>query len=335
MSTLAKRDAIASLLSQGVNKSEIARRLGISRASVRRWADKLDVAEFSKSEPELKDFIESLAPINIALPSRLPTQENDTDVTVVLGDTHFGVECKKTIEVFYQVLDELQPNTVVLNGDTLDMTAVSRYPKDVRYEINLLEERTAYHQFLANVRAILGTTARIIETNANHSGDGVEGRWWKYLSDRLGAVASLPDVLESLSYGKVFIPEWANVELLQDYEMCGGNLFVMHGDVVRKNGGYSARGMLDKWFASIIMNHTHRVGMTAQRIPGIGKRKDQQIICYENGCACDLVPCYATATNWQNSFAIVHEGNESYGIEQVLINNGVATVGILGKTIKA
>ena len=344
-----KRDAIESLLLKGKNPTEISKITGIPRTTVRYWIERLSVDDLQSkyniksndtvsSNPvglnDASDFIKSLSPIQLVRPPRLESKTTDSGLAVVIGDTHFGVECQKTLEVFYKIIDEVRPETIILNGDTVDLMAVSRYPKDVRYEVNLLQERVAYHTFLTNIYSICGKGVKIYETNANHSGNGVEGRWWRYLSERLGALASLPSVIESLSYGNVFLPEWADVKLVDFVELCEGNLYVMHGDVVRKNGGASARGMLDKWYTSIIMNHTHRAGLTSQRIPGLGSRKDQTITVYENACACDLTPCYTTAPNWQNGLSIVAMDGDSFGVEQVLINNGVATSTTLGKTIR-
>lgn len=344
-----KRDAIESLLIEGKNPTEISKITGIPRTTVRYWIERLSVEDLQSNyniKPsdtvstnpeglrEAADFIKSLSPIVIPNLPRHNITKTDSNIAVVIGDTHFGVECQKSIDVFYEVIYELKPSTIILNGDTVDLMAVSRYPKDVRYEVDLLQERVSYHTFLKEIREICGYGTTIYETNANHSGDGVEGRWWRYLSDRLGSLAALPDVIDALAYDKVFLPPWAQVEMVEFVELCEGNLFVMHGDVVRKNGGYSARGMLDKWYTSIIMNHTHRAGLTSQRLPRLGSRKEQTITVYENACACDLKPSYASAPNWQNGFSIVAMDGDSFGVEQVLINNGVATVATLGKTIR-
>jgi hypothetical protein len=346
MSNAAKRDAIASLLEKSCTPTQISNKLGLPRSTVRYWVEKLDVQKVESditdsndginkaTSEQLYSFFEQLAPITVTNPPRRKSIVTDSSIAVVIGDTHFGAECDKTLEVFYKVLDELKPGTVVLNGDTVDLLAVSRFPKDVRYDVTLLEERIAYHKFLSTVRKIVGSQTRILETDANHSGNGIEGRWWRFLSERLGPLAALPDVLENLTYQKVFVPDWADVELVPQVELCSGELFIMHGDVVRKMGGASARGMLDKWFTSIIMNHTHRMGATAQRLPGLGNRKDRQVTVYENACACNLTPCYATAVNWQNGFSIVAMDKNNFGVEQVMVNDGVAVVTTLGKTIK-
>ncbi len=339
-------DAVRGLLIKGYGVTAISRELGINRSTVYKYKDKSSVEEEVKAATEngysIQDFISQLSPISVNASQVSDTRGAGTklydtlnrDFAIVIGDTHFGAECQHTLNIFYQVLSDLRPATVILNGDTVDLLAVSRYPKDVRYDVTLLQERVAYHKFLETVRVILGNEAKIIETNANHSGNGVEGRWWRFLSERVGPLAALPDVIESLSYKKVFIPEWANVELVDSVELCNGNLHIMHGDVVRKQGGQSARGMMDKWYTSIIMNHTHRMGMTAQRIPGIGKRPDNVLYAYENGCACELKVSYATATNWQNGFSILKLSEETYGIEQVSVTAKGATVTTLNTEYK-
>jgi hypothetical protein len=347
MSNLTTEAAVRSLLTQGYGATAISKQLGINRSTVYKYKDKISVADTVEdygleANEDVQNFIHQLSPIIVnskpVLDSRTKTVHRydilNKEFVAVIGDTHFGAECNRTLNIFYQVLEDLKPGTIILNGDTVDLLAVSRYPKDVRYDVTLLQERTAYQKFLYTVREILGPEAKIIETNANHSGNGVEGRWWRFLSERVGPLAALPDVIESLSYKKVFVPDWANVELVDAVELCNGNLHILHGDVVRKHGGQSGRGMMDKWYTSLMMNHTHRMGMTAQRVPGIGTRGDKFLYAYENGCACELKPSYATAANWQNGFSIIKTEGDSYGVEQVSVTAKGAIVNTLNTSYK-
>jgi transposase-like protein len=329
--------------------SSIGRELGVHRSTVSDWVktestytqaipftnDNLTRIKETPKIEDIDEFLSSLAPININIAKPSTTTQPCGDYAMVIGDMHFGHECEKTLNIFFETVRQLNPHTIILNGDTLDMTSISKYPKDIRLNTSLLNERIAYQKFLATLRSI-SPYSHVFETNANHSGDGVEGRWWRYLSDRLGELRSLPDIAQKLSYENVFLDPKFNVELVDYVELPGG-LFVMHGDVVRKHGGYSARGLLEKWFTSIIGNHTHRVGMTSQRIPSIGNRPDQIITVYENGCACSLTPIYASAPNWQNSFCIVSTDSENdiYSVEQVIIQGDKANVSTLGTTIVA
>jgi hypothetical protein len=286
-----------------------------------------------KTKEEIFEFLEQLAPINCVIKDKKISKSTLSDYCLIIGDTHFPMQHQPTIDVFYQTILELQPKTIILNGDSLDMFSISRYPKDIRTTYSLLEERIEYHKFLKELISI-SNGADIFETNANHSGNDLSGRWFRYLSDRIGELACLPDVIENLSYSNVFLGDYKNNVNLVDFVELTPDLIVLHGDIVRKNGGYSALAHMDKWNISIIHNHTHRFGSTAKRIPSIGSRKDSQIFAWENGCACSLSPLYGACPNWQNGFSIVSlDNSNNYGIEQVHVNENKANISTLGKTI--
>lgn len=346
------------LKTEGYSFSNIARKLGIGKTTAREWVHDLvkspKITKISLEIPvpyikekmgiaqdpeELKDFILNLSPIEYPAPAKPVVSESPNKIALVIGDCHFGSESQDVLDIFLKTVEEMKPQTVILNGDTLDMFAISRYPKDIRIDSSLLKEREAYHKFLKSLHDITASYGSdIYETNSNHSGDGLEGRYWRYLSDRLGELAGIPELKDKLSYESMFFPNasWSRIKLVDYVEIVPG-FVVMHGDVVRKHGGYSARGLLEKWYVSIIANHTHRFGASSQRIPSIGSQKEKIIRVYENGCACDLSPCYASAANWQNSFSIVNYSDmtDQPAVEQVLITNKSACIAALGKTIKA
>lgn len=347
----------------GMSIREIGRAFGVPKTTVFDWTKNTSVnvttdktetqtsgfvnenlqrekpGKFSKSSDEVLEFLSNLAPFQSTRKERNTSIKSKNDFAIVIGDMHFPKHCQKTIDIFLAVVEELAPSKIILNGDTIDMLAVSRYPKDIRANYSLLEERNAYHSFINDLFEVATYDSEILEVNANHSGNDVTGRWWRYLSERISELASLPEIRDVLSYEKIFLGEYAEDIKLVDYANITEDFIILHGDVVRKNGGYSARGMLDKFNISLMHNHTHRFGSTAQRIPGIATRKDRQIFAWENGCACDLNPVYASSPNWQNGFSIIGFDNSkdynAYSVEQVMVNNGVANVAALGRTIKA
>lgn len=217
----------------------------------------------------------------------------------------------------------------------MDFLAISKYPKDLKHNWSLQKEREEYHAFLDELIGISGG-ADIYETFSNHSGDSVQGRWRRYLSDRIGELASLPDITDILSYEKVFLGDYSSKVKHVDFVQLN-DLIVTHGTTVRKNGGASARGEIDKWGSSIMHGHTHRIGSTVQRVPALGNRKEKQIVGIEGGCLCSLDAAYGNALNWQQGFNIVSldKDGETFGVEQVHINQGKASIATLGVTIKA
>jgi hypothetical protein len=353
------KEQVIEAKNQGLSYKEISNIYGIPRSTAFDWVKAAGTSDastvvgvvntnlkrekdvkFDKTADNVLEFLEQLAPIEVQPSSNsIISSSVNNGYAMVIGDMHFPKQCDKTISIFLQVVEKLQPETIILNGDTVDLLAVSRYPKDIRSQYNLLEERIAYHKFLDSLLAIVPEETQIIEVNANHSGNDVTGRWWRYLSERIGELAVLPEIRNVLSYESVFLGNYKDRVSLVDYVNITDDFVILHGDVVRKNGGYSARGMLDKLNISLMHNHTHRIGSTAQRIPGIGKRKDKQIFAWENGCACDLNPVYASSPNWQNGFSIIgldsNCTDRPYSVEQVMVLDGVAHVSTLGETIIA
>lgn len=344
------------LRSQGKTNTEISKTLGIPRTTLNDWIggsikkvvteitdDDGDVVytnivnSTSQSEDDVLAFIQKLSPMGYSAPVQSKVKQDANDIAIVIGDMHFGMECNKTLNIFFETVRELKPSKVILNGDTLDLFALSKYPKDPRKIINLEDEKNRYHAFLKTLHDITEPwNCEITETNANHSGNSQEGRLWRYISQQMPALASMTRVQELLTYENIFYPpaDWCRVTLV-DEVVLPTNLIVRHGTVVRKNGGMSARGEFEKVFASTLTNHVHRLGSTMQRQPAIGNRLEETYVNYENGCACDLNPDYVELPNWQNGFSIVNYTDDSIGVEQVLVRGNKATICSLGKTITA
>lgn len=358
MNNKLKEQVVKARLEDGYSYGKIKRLFGVAKSTAQGWVAKANeeveeqieitgffhenierqqqkIVNVSKDPELVKEFLEQLAPITYNKPIRRKLHTSATDFVMVAGDFHFPLQCDQTVDVFLQIVEEVQPKAVILNGDTVDLLAVSKYPKDIRKSYSLLEEREAYHNFLDRLLEVTGEDTVIYETSANHSGNGVEGRWWRYISANIGDLGCLPELQETLSYQNVFLGPYQQYVEYVDYVQLTDDFVILHGDVVRKNGGYSARGMYEKWQTSLMHNHTHRFGMTAQRVPALGKRPNKQFYAWENGCMCDLDPVYATACNWQNGFSIIALDGDSFGVEPVMVNNGIATVTSLGKTFHA
>lgn len=289
---------------------------------------------FKKTEDEVLEFLAQLAPIKIVPRYEEPVNIELNDYAVVGSDFHFGCHDPKAIDIFLETIFQLKPKTIILNGDTMDFLAISKYPKDIKKNWSLQKEREEYHAFLHELVGISGG-AKIYETTSNHSGQSIDGRWRRYLSDRLGELSSLDNIADILSYEKVFMGDYAAKVEHVDYVDLNG-LIVTHGTTVRSNGGASCLGEINKWGSSILHGHTHRIGSSMKRIPAIGNRPEQQLLGIEGGCLCSLDAVYASAPNWNQGFNIVSLSNtDSFGVEQVYINNGAANISTLGKTIRA
>ena len=345
------KEQVITARQNGATYSQIKTQFGVAKSTAQEWVAKgwtptperkpqvgyvnEDIqrdkpVRFKKTEDEVLQFLSELAPIKTTR-DRAPTTSHLSEFAVVGSDFHFGCHDESAINIFLEVIDELKPKTIVLNGDTMDFLAVSKYSKDLKHNWSLLTERMAYHSFLESLIEV-SDGAEIFETFSNHSGSSVDGRWRRYLSDRIGELSSLPNITDILSYENVFMGEFQDdVQHVDFVELSG--LVVTHGTSVRGDGGASCLAEINKWKTSILHGHTHRIGSSAQRIPAFGKRKESQIYGFEGGCLCKLDSTYSKHPNWSQGFNIVGLHGDTFSMEQVLVQSGVANVSTLGKTI--
>jgi transposase len=348
------KDQVKTARANGMTYSQIKEEFGIAKSTARGWVtddtasrsntvnpyinDNLQrdrPKRFQKTEDEVLEFLSQLSPISIT-----PKYENESvvelnDYAVVGSDFHFGCHDQRAIDIFLETVFQLKPKTIILNGDTMDFLAVSKYPKDLKHNWSLQTERIEYHAFL-NELINISNGAEIFETVSNHSGQSIDGRWRRYLSDRIGELASLDNITDILSYENVFMGQFKDRVKHVDYVDLNG-LIVTHGTTVRANGGASCLGEINKWGSSILHGHTHRIGSSCKRIPSIAGRPEQQLIGLEGGCLCSLDAAYGSALNWQQGFNIVslEKNHGEFGVEQVYIKNGKASITTLGMTITA
>jgi hypothetical protein len=291
--------------------------------------------DYSAKEPPIPEWLDALRPVQLAAPPKYQATQTPTDHVLVAGDFHFPEHDPAACNVLLETLRQLRPKQLILNGDTVDLLAVSRYPKDQRKVYQLRDEVAAFHAFLHEaVRIGSAWGLEIVETEANHSGNGTASRWHRYLSDRVPVLYAHPKAEQLLHYENWFYPEWAPIRLVESVVL-NEELLVIHGDMVRKHAAYSARGHAEKWHFSVMHSHTHRMGATMERIPAVGGREESVRRAYEIGCMCQLNPSYASAPNWTNGFAIVALSDEPglYGVDLVSIQQGKAVVPSLGQTI--
>jgi len=273
----------------------------------------------------MRDLLADLSPIEMPAPEPAASLRGPAQITVVAGDFHWPQHDEACENILLRVIDDIVPGLVILNGDLCDFNAISRYPRDPLTENwSLMDERRDMWEFLHRLERVMHRDAMLFETSANHSGGSREGRWRRYLSERIPEIASDPLVAEALSYKKMFHPPWSRISEAEEYVQIVPGLIALHGDVVRKNAAYSAVGMVDKWQVSLIHNHSHRMGHTSYRVPAIGTRPEGLVRAYEAGCMCKLTPTYGKGYDWQNGFCVVEHDGTDFNVVPIHIHNNKA-----------
>jgi hypothetical protein len=282
---------------------------------------------------QIDDFWDRFRPVTVSPPPKRSMKSAEAGVTVVASDFHFPLQDEMAVGIFLETIRQLKPERVILNGDLPDLLALSRYPKDVRHTWGLAAEAEAYSAFLYQLEEVLPKDARLYEIDANHSGNGTESRWWRYLSERIPELLQHPRAKAEMTYQRWWHPDWSRIEMLPEMVL-HDDLLITHGDMARKWGGYTAKAHSERYVNSVMHGHTHRMGSHVRRVPAVGSRQEQVIRAYEIGCMCQLDPSYTSVPDWAQGFAIVMGDEATYAVELVSITNGAAAVAALHTTLR-
>lgn len=299
------------------------------------WAARRDeaIASVTKAAPVIE--IVDVPPVDYA-----PVRYKPNPCWIVSSDHHWPLADKRVEAIILQHIKALRPRGYILDGDGPDILALSKYPKDARHGKSwaLREEQ---HEAKSWWRAVhqLGQEwgMELYETEANHSGNDRDSRWRRYLNDRCPELFGLDGFEEVMAYERFFHPPDVPVQMVEEV-VIANDLRVRHGEIVRKHGGYSSRAHGDKWQASIMHGHTHRIGSSVKRRPGIpGVRPDEYLRTYEIGCVCHVDADYCPGADWAQGFAViwVDDATDSYSVELVQVIDGRATSSALRGTLAA
>ena len=223
---------------------------------------------------------------------------------VVLSDIHFPYHDDKALKAVYNFLSNTHVDTIILNGDILDFYDVSSFDKDPSRINSLQKEIDMAQKFFKKLRS-LAPKARIIFVKGNH-----EDRIERYLRKHP----------ELYSLDALKLPNLLNLDnYVIEYKDKGfklGGLKIIHGDIVRKFSGYTARGELEKHDSSGICGHVHRLSCYYYRTP------ERYLAWYESGCLCDLNPEYINEPNWQQGFLYGYVEKDSFAVTPIPIVDG-------------
>lgn len=223
---------------------------------------------------------------------------------VVASDIHFPYEDKNAIKAFLDFIKRNVVDTIVLNGDILDMYDVSSFDKSPERINSLQKELDKAYKFFGQIRKIC-PEAKIIFVRGNH-----EFRLERYLMKHpelfsLDAL-KLPNLLRLKDFNIGYEPKAFKL----------GSLKITHGSIVRKFSSYTAHAELDKNDCSGISGHTHRGGICFKQTPS------RYLAWYESFCLCDINPEYVDNPDWQQGFLYGYIDKDSFAVTPIPIVAG-------------
>lgn len=226
---------------------------------------------------------------------------------VVLNDIQFPFHSSQALRVVKDIVKDVKPSGVVLNGDIVDCYTLSEFTKSP-FTRSVLHDEIELADDLMGWASGFAKPDRRIWIGGNHE-DRVRRYVWGH-APSLGTVPTLQfdELFRLKKRGFRWVPYGGWVTL--------GRLVVTHGSMVRQHSAYSARAHYDRFGASVLIGHTHRMGQYHIRTALLDH------VAVENGCLCSLTPEYDSYPNWQQGFALVHVHEYGlFAIEQVRILN--------------
>jgi hypothetical protein len=234
---------------------------------------------------------------------------------VVVGfELQIPYENRRVFDATLDFCVDFHPDRIVIIGDFVDVPGPSRWNRGTALEFSgsLQRELRKGQDYLTQLRTTVGDTTRIDFHSGNH-----EKRIDSYIRNKAPAFAGLEGlrIPVLLGFDKLGISE------LPDVAPFAVNWVTTHGDVVSRTlsrtAGNSALIQARRIGKSVIMGHTHRLGVISETVAG------KTLTGVETGHGMDLQKAsYISYPNWQAGFvAFELENNRVKKIHQVKLSS--------------
>jgi hypothetical protein len=204
------------------------------------------------------------------------------------------------------VVKGLQPDTIFLGGDIIDMYPVSHWDRDPHRKLELQNDIDYTVIQLQKFRDA-APKAKILFKEGNH-----ETRLTRYLHSKAEELS----VLDALKVENLLRLDELDIEFVPNskrYQI--GKLWHLHGNEVRASGINVARTLYLRFNANIIFGHFHKMGAYFGRRYG-----EQSQGAWANGCLCDLDVEYDHFPQWQQGFSVIeYSKTGAFQVEQIPI----------------
>lgn len=245
---------------------------------------------------------------NVELEEMVKKSYNKLQKVVVIPDIHAPYEDYRALHGVYKFIKDYKPDKVVQLGDMVDFYALSKFDKDPSRILSLQGEIDVARYHLKELRKVHKGSITMLE--GNH-----EMRLMKYLRANpemasLKSVNTVPALLGLKDF---------NVDYKKS-EMINSVLF-KHGNLVRSNSAYTAKGEFDSEGTSGVSGHTHRLGTHY-----VTNRSGQHA-WFEMGHICEPKAAEymeGKVPNWQQGFGVMeyNKGKKVWQVHQIpIINN--------------
>lgn len=228
----------------------------------------------------------------------------------VISDIHVPSHDKQALEAALIFLKKQGIDTLVINGDFMDLYEISDHDKDKLRKITFGDELEEGRIILGQIRDYFGKDVKIVYQEGNH-----EERYNRFLPAQLAGDkvrgSTMREQLELDKHDIIWVDKRRGIDL--------GKLRIFHGHEMRASGVNATRAMIVKALDNVLVGHLHR----QQELMKPRLRGDY-IGAWVTGCLCDKTPFYAVTNEWTTGFALVDvEQDGTFAVHLHSIINGV------------
>lgn len=232
----------------------------------------------------------------------------ETETTVVFGDVHGIYVDRKAWDITLQIIKDLKPARVVINGDFMDCYSISRFDKDPNRGYNLQDEFDQANLLLDELQLVF--KGEIIYVEGNH-----EARVKKYLWGNAPEISSLVSLTVE---GRLFLDE-RKIKYIPSrgrsayYQL--GKIKIGHFDVALQSSGASEKKLVLRYGCTVLQGHHHKLGEFYKSFDG------DVVVGVGTGCLCSLNPEYCSDPDWHQGVIVINKvvGRNRFHIQTVPI----------------
>ena len=228
----------------------------------------------------------------------------------VLSDIHIPFHSLSALNSALDLIQSEKPDAILLNGDTIDFYALSRFQKDPRKR-SVAHELQATRDFL-DVLSQFG--AKIYFKIGNH-----EERYENYL------MRVAPELLgvREFELKHLLGLDARQIDLIADKRIIKANdLNIVHGHEFGQSifsPVNIARGLFLRGKVTAMQGHNHSVSEHTE-----SNMNGEITTTWSLGCLCELNPAYLPINKWAHGMAIVDlsENGKDFHVRNYRIHNG-------------
>ena len=234
----------------------------------------------------------------------------DAKRALILSDVHLPYHSIDALTAAFDFAKDEKPDTIILNGDTLDFFGLSRFIKDPKAR-SVQHELQAFREFFTVLNVIF-PAAKIIYKMGNHC-----ERYEHFLMTKAHELVGV----EEFDFKNIIRARAEGIEIVGDKRILKlGALNLVHG---HEFGGsiFSpvniARGLFLRGKVSAMQGHNHQTSEHTE-----SNMNGELTTTYSVGCLCELHPAYLPINKWNHGFAIVDIDDSKFHVRNYRIHKG-------------